>query len=106
MVTSLFHKIKTASDALAQLGVSDGSVSAMQNIAGEILRERNLLWLGEHPNCTILESGKTPEVLIEYFVGVTPLDAAEMNWDLAERLIDHNLAQDGVSINFLGVKAS
>lgn len=102
----LFQKVKEVVQVMEQLTVSDLDIVKMKDVAGEILRENNRVWAGDSTQVTTLTSEQGgPQLLIEYFVGVTPSIAAQMSWDLTERLIDRELDKPGVSLNFLGIAA-
>lgn len=102
----LFQKVKEVVQVMEQLKVSDLDVVKMKDVAGEVLREHNRIWAGDATHVTTLNVGQDdPQLLIEYFVGVAPTVAAQMSWDLAERLIDRELDKPGVCLNFLGIAA-
>lgn len=102
----LIIKVKEIVAVMNQLGVSDLQIAQMLDVAGEFLREEHLLWAGDRPNVTTLsEDQGGPQILFEYFIGVTAKKAAELNWSLSERLIDRELDVQGVDVCFVGIAA-
>lgn len=102
----VFQKVKEVVQVMEQLNICDMDIVKMKDVAGEILREHNRVWAGDSTHVTTLNAEQGgPQLLIEYFVGVTPAEAAQMSWDLAERLIDRELDKAGVCLNFLGIAA-
>lgn len=105
-VNPLFVRLREVLDVMDQLNIDDISIVRMKEVAGEIMREKNRIWAGEKSYVTAsIAEDSAPQLLIEYFVGVTPREAAAMSWDLAERLIDRELDVPGVALNFLGINA-
>lgn len=102
----LIIKVKEVVAVMNQIGVSDLQIAQMLDVAGEFLREEHLLWAGDRPNVTTLtEEQGGPQILFEYFIGVTAKKAAELSWNLSERLIDREMDVQGVDICFVGIAA-
>lgn len=105
-VVSLVKKLKEIILVADQIKVDDVEIIRMMDVAGEILREKKRLWAGDDTQITTLtENEDGPLLLIEYFVGVSSKEAAEMSWDLAGRLVDRDLYVPGVALSFIGVNA-
>lgn len=102
-MTPLYELSQKASAVTQQLGVTDADVAAMLDVAGELLRANKLLWQNALPDLTVLDAEQGgPTLGISYRVGVAPEQAADMGWDLAERLVDRGLDRPGVFVSFLG----
>ena len=103
----LFVIVQEVVQVMKQLGVSDLDIVRMNDVVGEILRETNdlFVWPGATAEISTLTDENGVQLLIEYFVPVTPSVAAKMSWDLVERLVDREIDKPGVSLNFLGIAA-
>lgn len=102
-MTNLHALAIKAVDVMQNLGVSDADVAAMVDVAGEYLRANKLLWQGDQPDYTVLDSTHGgPALVIAYRIGVSPQEAAQMGWSLAEALIDRGLNRPGVHVDFVG----
>lgn len=89
-------------NALDSLGVPEGHLRAMMDQAGELLRSRRLLWLNESPQVLSSKNGDAPFVALNYRLDVSPAEAAEMTWELAERLVSLDLMPNSVTVAFIG----
>jgi hypothetical protein len=91
-----------ATAALQTLGVPESNLRAMMDEAGAIMRGRRLLWLHESPTVLVPSVGESPYLALNYRVDVSPNEAAEMTWELAERLADMGLMPPKVTVGFVG----
>lgn len=92
-----------ASQALDEAGVSEDVVLRTLDELGVIAGRQSLLWLNEMPDISVLlgdEGG--PLVRVAFRVDVTPDVAADMNWELVDRLVELDLAMSGFSAAFIG----
>lgn len=88
--------------ALEALGVPEEQLQAVMEQAGEIMRQRRLLWLNESPDVITSETAAAPFVALNYRIDVTPGEAASMTWELAERLSELGLMPPSVTVGFIG----
>ena len=90
--------------ALELLGVSEHQLRVMMDHAGQLMRARHLLWLNEAPDVLASRPGESQYVALNYRLDVPPVQAAEMTWELAERLAEHDLVRPNVTVGFIGEK--
>ncbi|WP_313603928.1 hypothetical protein [Comamonas jiangduensis] len=101
---TLILEVRKVVEVMNQLGIDDSAIARMQDVAGELFREKKRTWAGARPHATALAQEEDgPLILIEYYVGVSPTEAAEMSWDLAKRLVERELDVPGVTISFTGM---
>jgi hypothetical protein len=89
-------------DALSRLDVKESTLHALMDEAGVLLRGKNLLWLNDHPDVNVGGPGDGDFVAINYRVGLSPEDAAELTWVLAERVAEIGLLPPSVTVGFIG----
>lgn len=97
---------REAATLIDALGCPENLVGRMADCAGEIMRQRNLLWVHRTPQVSIVETDSEHKTLqFTYTVDVTHEDAAQMNWELAGKLIDADLWPNpttNIVVNFQG----
>lgn len=102
-VTQFFGEITKVAKICRELDVSDQQIISMQDVASDLLRSRDLFWIGDNTQViTLNKEDGGPALLIEYKIVATPDVAAELSWELTSRLIDKELDYSGVSVNFIG----
>jgi hypothetical protein len=89
-----------ASVALERLGVDEGELRSMMDVAGELLRRERMMWLGGAPDVTVLINDHA--VAVNYRLDASPQLAASLTWELAEALITRDLMRYGVTVGFIG----
>lgn len=107
MSNKIYHLSIAAKNVLDQLGHSADAMAKLCDAAGELLRERKLLWKHETPTMRVSapEMGE-PNIFCSYYVDVSPEEAAEMNWQLMEKLVTNDLLADGLMVDFVGDKVA
>lgn len=98
----LLMKAERAIAALEVLGVPQSRLQAMMDEAGSLLRANKLLWLNDTVDVITSSPGSSPFVSMRYRLAVSPARAAEMTWELAEKLAEKDLIASGVSVAFVG----
>ena len=92
--------------ALALAGCTEDELAHVLDVAGEVLRERRLLWLDPQPGFIVLDGtegdGGTPGIHVSYRVDVSPHEAAEMASEVADRLAERDLMPVALSVSFIG----
>lgn len=102
-MTPLLDVAKRGAQVMAQLGVSDADIAAMLDVAGEMLRERKLLWQNNCIDLSVLDASQGgPALSLAYRIDLSPAQAAQMGWALTEELVRRDLLRYGVSVDFLG----
>ena len=78
-----------AADLLERTGTTDDEVAALLDIAGELMRENNLFYLGRLPELTVLDDDETERcVFLTFAVGEKPEVVSNMMFELASRAAD------------------
>lgn len=85
---------------LTRLGASDAELAAAIDCAGEVLRKRRLFWQDRAPR--YLYDKGTGCMGVRYRIDVSPSEAAEMNEELTDLLIDRNVHLAPVTLGFIG----
>lgn len=102
---ALSEVAKQAVKALSLMGVGDDHVVRMVDVFGALLDERRLTAsIKEGYAFAVSPEFGGPSLLMSYYVDLTPADAAELNWDLTDRLVEKNLANLNVSFNIVGTQ--
>lgn len=83
-----------------QLGITDQQICALMDEAHQLIREKGLIWLDEFPKFN-LNDGNT-QLCITYRVEITPDEAADLTWQLIDRLIAKDLASIGLVVGYQG----
>lgn len=102
--TDFIDKIKTHHPIVLELGLEDSRIAEMFDEAGAILRGNRMNW-SSYDLSIIAISGSSggPAMSVEWPVALTPVEAAELTWQLTDRLVEKDLDFPGFSIGFLGV---
>lgn len=83
--------VDKVTNILSSVGVSDEMTAQALDIAGEILRDRKQLWIGESVEVDVDETpGHQPTVFFTFLIKTTPESASTMTFDLYERLLKSN----------------
>lgn len=91
--------------AAQALKLDEGFASAVMDQVHGIMVNRGLIWLDVTPTITVLdELHGGPLIHISYRVAETPRVAAELSWELAERLAARDLENRGLLVSYHGVK--
>lgn len=90
-------------EALRRLDVPESDVRAVMDEAGSLMRDRKLLWLNEGPEVIVANASEPAFVALNYRLTVSAAIAAEMTWELADRLSEIGVMPPGVTVGFLGV---
>lgn len=86
---------------LARLGVSEQEVQAMLDVAGEVLREQKLFWLGTDPSIAVLDSDEGAGLLYQLPIAVDAQQASELSDQVIMRMIERDLDMPGLAFSFL-----
>jgi hypothetical protein len=90
--------------AFSKSGTSQEAFLKALDIASEVMRDKKLLWLDSLPIIDVpLDDDHALLVRLQYRLKVSPEDAAELNWSLAEKLIENEIDFSGFSVGFIGV---
>ncbi|MDH0866648.1 hypothetical protein [Mitsuaria sp. GD03876] len=95
----------TAVEVLAYYRIPIERARIVLDVAGELLREHRLWWLGGHPKLFAHRSLDDAGVLYELRVGLPSEDSLRLNDQLIERLVDRSLLLPGFSFSFIGAGA-
>lgn len=95
---------ESANRILASQGLSDVETVEILSIAGEVMRENRLFYLGECPDVDAVEiDGVESCVFVSYRVGATPDHAADMTAELSLRIAQRvKKIPTGFSVGFFG----
>ncbi len=105
MMTQLLDALRSAATVTKELDLTDREIGDMLDIAGEIIREHRMTWSSGKPTVIALDSAHGgPALSIDWRVYVSPAEAANLTWELTDRLVDRDLDRAGCSIGFSGVK--
>lgn len=100
---SIKERLELAATVSSQINVSEDDLVNMHAVAGEVLREKKILWQGESTQVlAIPKEASGPSLVVEYFIAVPPKDAALLNWDVATRLIERDMFVPNFNFNFVG----
>ena len=101
-MTSVVHTVRKSHVAMKQLSATDADFAPMLEVAGELLRERRIFpgWTAQIISTDLNDGG--PSVLMQYRLGISAEEAAEMNLELVDRLVDRNLDRPGLYVGFVG----
>jgi len=90
-----------AIDVMPQIGVSDQDVTAMLDVAGEVLRERRLFWLRDRPLVRVVDAGSASSILYQYVIGASPATVVDLTEEVALRLMAREIDKPGLMFSFL-----
>jgi hypothetical protein len=100
---NMLNLVRQAANVIQTLGYEPDIVTRMADHAGEIMREKRLLWMNDTPTLrATVDADGDATLLYSYRVGVTPQEASDMNWQLAQRLADADLIRPGIAVEFVG----
>ena len=89
-------------EAMDRLGVADSQVAQALNVLGHCLSERGMIWLGRGPDIWVSPEADSPSILIQYELQIDADGAAQVLWDLTERLAQQELLLPGIAIGLVG----
>lgn len=94
---------RDASTVLEQMGAPDNVVTLVYDVVGALLREQRLLWVGGGPKVFFFpkEDGG-PSFHADFHLAVNVQRAAELTWELTERLVAQDLDRYPVTVSFIG----
>lgn len=102
--TPSFQAAREGARVLDELGVTDEAMARAVDIVGEVFWKHRLIWLGPSAELWVSLPGKEPSLMLQYRVQLTPADAAELSWELAEALVHEDLPPTGISFGLLGTE--
>ena len=91
------------SSMLSKNGVDDDVCAKVVDVAGEVLRKHRLFWTG--PQQTLFVDGQTDAVLMRFNVDVSFEQAASLNLEAIDLLIERDLDTCPFKIDFVGAHA-
>lgn len=78
-------------------------IAAFMDVVHGLLFDEKLIWLDNLPRIQLLQHDQGgPLVFVRYRVATTPERAAELNWQLAERVAERELSSLGLLVTFQG----
>ncbi|UST52928.1 hypothetical protein NF681_11290 [Comamonadaceae bacterium OTU4NAUVB1] len=83
--------------------IPDERFSAVLDIAGSLMRERQLIWLDDAPQLSFDEEMDCPGV--RWRVDMSPEDATDMSFKFIERLVAADLDSVPLTVGFIGSRA-
>lgn len=89
-----------ASTVLSKIGVTDDVCAKVIDVAGEVLRRHRLFWTG--PRQALVVDGKADSVLMRFNVDVSYEQAAALNLEAIDLLIERDLDACPFKIDFVG----
>ena len=105
VMTNLLETARKAAAVYKVLDVKDADVTAMIDVAGEMMRESRLIWQNYLPDFSVLDAEHGgPSVSIEFRIDVSPQEAVKLGWTLTERIVERGLDRAGVYVDFLGTR--
>lgn len=94
---------RNAANVLEQMGVPDNWLSRIYDVIGALLREQRLLWTGAGPKVFFYSSEDGgPSFHSDFSLAVSVQRAAELTWELTERLVAQDLDRYPVTVGFIG----
>jgi hypothetical protein len=93
--------IPRAAKIFSEHGIGEDLVSDVTTVMHDILRENRMVWLGFTPAITLHNEG-TPDayVLMRFAIDARPDRAAELSWELTERVVANNYDIPGLVVSF------
>lgn len=100
-----FDQIFNIDSLLSRLRIEDKDTAGVLAVAGQVMFEHRLRFLGEQPSIDVFD---IPDVLhalhLTYHLPTTPEQAAAISVQFAERLVEQDVAvPDGLHVNFRGI---
>lgn len=86
--------------SLGALRISEAHLRQVLDLAGEVLRERRLFFIGETPVIHAHDEG----VLYELLIDVEPAKAAELTNEVVHRMVASDLDVPGLAFAFVGTR--
>ncbi len=94
---AMMQTVRRRSSLCQQIGVSQAQIQAVLDVAGEVLRERRMFFLGDRP----LVRDCDDAVLYQLHVPAHAVEAAAMTASVIERLVQRDLDVAGFAFSFL-----
>jgi len=102
-MTSLLEKNRRAAAVLDKQGLTQQDVTAWMDLAGEVMRNHHLQWLGDGPLMDVFDDEEDCSVNYRFMVWATPDEAAKLTFELTEKVVDHDLdLKPGITVSFSG----
>jgi hypothetical protein len=96
------ERATAARGVLRELNLGEDALRRIMDEAGTIMRNRRLIWANQEPDLhTSIDDGES-WLSLSYRVSVNPAAAAQMTWELAERLAALDLMAPNVTVSFVG----
>lgn len=89
-----------ASEVLKVNSVSEADLQAILDVAGEVLREHSLFWLGSDPHLGASDDA----LLYQFCIAVDPQTASALTDEVLDRVISRDLDRPGLLFSFLGTQ--
>lgn len=103
----LRNRCLQAADLLDRTGTTDDEVTALLDIAGELLRENSLFFMGLLPELTVIDDDDTEHcVFLNFAIAERPEKVSDMMFELANRAAERlPRIPPGFSVGFSAVAA-
>lgn len=95
-----FEQLRQIAAGTRDLGHPDAAYSAVMDLAGTVLRDRRLFWLGTSP--TVFFDDEFKSVGVRFKVLCSPLEASAMESDFLDRVLSAELDAVPLSVGFVG----
>ena len=92
---------KEANALLKRLGATEADVTAILDVAGEVLREAKVFFVGNLSQVTVVDRPQDAGLLVELTVPCDAVTANVMTERVLERIVDSNLDKAGLAFSFL-----
>jgi hypothetical protein len=93
-------------DVLNKLGINEGQVQSVLDVAGEVLRRHNLFWMERGPVVRFSDAAESPGLLYQMYVGVPPAEALQLTDEVLELLFERDLYLPGLAFTFISHPSS
>lgn len=93
-----------AKRVLDRLGLPEQDLTAMLDVAGEVLREHELIWSETRPRVLVVDTDEDLGLTYQFALPVPPQLAAELSDLVIERIVTRNLDKAGISFSFVSTE--
>lgn len=99
-----FDEIFTIERLLSDLNIEDKDTAGILEVAGQVMRDNRLLFLGEKPSVDVFDiPDELKAIHLTYHLPTTPEHAAAIAVDFVERLVDRDIpVPQGLHVTFSG----
>lgn len=102
-MTSVLEKSKELHEIMQELEIDDDQVAGILSVAGEFLRKKRISWASGSLDILGRSSAEGgPFIRYNFPIQSTPSVAADLNWELAEEIVDRGMENLGVTVAVLG----